>query len=224
MPSHPELLDYLAVRFMDEGWSIKKLHRAILLSSVYRQASRDVPGYRQRDPENRLLWRMNRRRLDFESLRDSLLVAAGRLDRTLGGPSVDIAAPGANRRSVYAYIDRQGLTAMLPTFDFASPDAHSADRYATTVPQQALLLMNSPLAGELARAFAARADVATIESPAERTARMIRVAFGRTATEREIELAATFITGDQNTDLQRRTLGPCWHRALLAANEFTYVD
>ena len=153
-PTHPELLDYLAQRFMDEGWSIKKLHRWIMLSSVYQQASEDRADYRARDPENRLLWKMNRRRLDFEALRDSLLSAAGRLDRSIGGPSVDLNASEANRRTVYGLIDRQGLPTMLPTFDFASPDAHSAERYSTTVPQQALFLMNSPLLAEMARSFA----------------------------------------------------------------------
>ena len=130
-PTHPELLDYLAARFMDNGWSIKRLHRWILLSHTYQQGNGDEVA-RSRDPENRLFGRMNRRRLDFEALRDALLVTAGRLDRTLGGPSVELLAPGANRRTVYGLIDRQGLPGMLATFDFASPDTHSPQRYSTT--------------------------------------------------------------------------------------------
>ena len=153
-PTHPELLDFLAARFMDEGWSIKKLHRTIMLSSVYQQSSRDVPRYRELDPENRLLWKMKRRRLDFEALRDSLLAAAGRLNLAVGGPSEDLSDPSARRRTIYGRIDRQGLPGMLPTFDFASPDTHSPERYSTTVPRQALFLMNGPLAIEMARAFA----------------------------------------------------------------------
>src|SRR5581483_2904932 len=91
-PTHPELLDYLASRFMDEGWSIKQLHRLILLSRTYQQASDDNPKYGQLDPENRLLWRMNRQRLDFEETRDALLAVTGRLDRRLGGRPVDVTA------------------------------------------------------------------------------------------------------------------------------------
>ena len=89
-PSHPELLDYLARTFMDDGWSIKRLHRRIMLSSVYQQSSEHRPELAARDPENRLLWRMNRRRLDWEASRDTLLAAAGDLDRAVGGPAVEI--------------------------------------------------------------------------------------------------------------------------------------
>src|SRR5262249_26240202 len=100
-PSHPELLDYLAKHFVEEGWSIKKRHRLILLSHAYRQQSRVVPEAAKVDPENRLLWRMNRRRLDFEALRDGLLAASGKLDLKMGGPAVDIvAAPFSGRRTV----------------------------------------------------------------------------------------------------------------------------
>ena len=150
-PSHPELLDYLACRLMSEGWSTKKLIRAIVVSQTYQQASDDREAGRAADPENRLLWRMNRRRLDFEALRDSLLVAAGRLDKTIGGPAVQITEPPfATRRSVYGFIDRQNLPGFFRTFDFASPDAHTPRRPLTTVPQQALYMMNSPFALEQA--------------------------------------------------------------------------
>ncbi len=224
-PTHPDLLDYLARRFTDEGWSIKKLHRWIMLTSVYQQSSRDHADYAARDPENRLLWKMNRRRLDFESLRDSLLAAAGRLDTTSSGPGFDLAAPGANRRTVYALVDRQALPGMLPTFDFASPDAHSPERHATTVPQQALLLMNSPLVTDAAKAFAARADVKGIANPADRVARLIELAWGRAASEREIKQAVEFVTADESA----ATAGSfdAWEslaQTLLLANEFMYVE
>ena len=196
-PSHPELLDHLANRLMDEGWSLKKLHRLIMLSSTYQQSSRDRADYRQRDPENRLLWKMNRRRLDFEAQRDAMLVAAGRLDRTIGGPSVDVANAETGRRSVYALIDRQALPGMLPTFDFASPDAHSPERYTTTVPSQALFLMNGALANRLARVLAAREDLTAILAPAERAAWMIQVAWSREATAEERTLAVEFIERDK---------------------------
>src|SRR5262249_22402980 len=102
-PSHPELLDWLASEFMDNGWSVKKLHRWILLSATYRQSSGD-DKYALKDPENLLWWRQNRRRLEFEALRDSALAAAGHLDGHVGGPAVDITqAPFSPRRSVYGF-------------------------------------------------------------------------------------------------------------------------
>ena len=225
-PTHPALLDYLAERFMDEGWSIKKLHRWIMLSAVYQQGNRDRAEYRARDPENRWLWRMNRRRLDFEALRDSFLLAAGRLDLTIGGPSVDLAAPNTNRRTVYGLVDRQGLPGMLPTFDFASPDTHSAERHSTTVPQQALFLMNSPFVAEIAKSFAARQDVASLANPADRAARMMGIAWGRPPSEAETQAAVAFLERDREASPAGDALD-AWEafaQALLLSNEFAYVD
>ena len=160
-PTHPELLDYLADRFVKDGWSVKKLHRLILLSDTYRQRSDDRPECVKVDPENRLLWKFNRQRLDFEAMRDSMLAVAGRLDVTIGGPAVDLLAqPFVPRRTVYGFIDRQNLPGLFRTFDFASPDTHAPQRYTTTVPQQALFLMNSPFAVQQAKAIAARPEVA----------------------------------------------------------------
>jgi hypothetical protein len=106
-PSHPELLDYLANRVVEDGWSIKNLHRLIMLSSAYRQSSDTNAGYAKVDPENRLLWRANLRRLDFEAVRDTMLVFTGKLDDTVGGKPVNLTdEPYSNRRSVYGYIDR----------------------------------------------------------------------------------------------------------------------
>ena len=113
-PSHPELLDHLAYDFIHHGWSLKWLHRQILLSSTYQQASTDRPECRGPDPENRLLWRMNRRRLEWEALRDALLAASGTLDLTIGGHSVDLMAePFSHRRTVYGMIDRQNLPGVV---------------------------------------------------------------------------------------------------------------
>src|SRR6185436_19468487 len=137
---------------------LKKLHRRIMLSAAYQQACSDNAAARNVDPENRLLWRMNPRRLDFEPMRDSLLACSGKIDLTVGGKPVDILAePFTGRRSIYAFIDRQNLPGMFRTFDFASPDATSARRFTTSVPQQALFMMNSPFAIEQARKLAARA-------------------------------------------------------------------
>jgi hypothetical protein len=226
-PTHPELLDYLAATFVDQGWSLKKLHRAILLSATYQQSSQDRADHAARDPENRLLWRANRQRLDFESLRDSLLVAAGRLDLSVGGPSVELTAASANRRTLYGRIDRQGLPGMLPTFDFASPDTHAPQRYQTTVPQQALLLMNSPLVADLAKAMAARTDVARIADPSERIARMVQIAWGRAPSERELQLALAFVTAEPTPTAPAAPELDAWQafaQTLLLANEFAHVD
>jgi hypothetical protein len=224
-PTHAELLDHLAGRFVEEGWSIKKLHRWIMLSSVYRQSSRYRADCATADPENRLLWRMNRRRLDFEALRDSMLAVAGRLDTSAGGPSFDLTAAGANRRTVYALVDRQALPGMLPTFDFASPDTHSPERYTTTVPQQALLMMNSPLITDLARAFAARPDVKGIAAPSPRAAYMLELARSRAPSKHEIEQVLKFIAEEQAEKPDQAF--DAWEslaQVLLLSNEFSYVD
>ncbi len=155
-PSHPELLDYLASEFIASGWSIKSLHRQIMLSSTYQQRSDPRPGELQRDPENRLLWRYNRQRLDFETMRDSILAASGSLDAKIGGPATPITErPFSTRRTLYGFIDRQNLDGLYRTFDFAVPDATSPRRFVTTIPQQALFLMNSPFLHEQARRLAA---------------------------------------------------------------------
>ncbi len=159
-PTHPELLDWLASEFIESGWSVKTVHRLILLSAAYRQASNDNLKAAAIDPENTLLWRMNRRRLEFEPLRDSLLAAAGRLDERMGGLPVDVTkAPYPTRRSVYGFIDRQNLPGLFRAFDLASPDTATPKRHETTVPQQALFLMNAPFVIEQARAFAARSTL-----------------------------------------------------------------
>jgi hypothetical protein len=186
-PTHPELLDWLASRFVADGWSVKKLHRRIMLSRVYQQSSDDNAKFARLDPENRLLWRMNRRRLDFEATRDSLLAVAGALDPTLGGPAVEITtAPFSRRRTIYGYIDRQNLPGLFRNFDFASPDSTSPQRYQTTVPQQALFLLNSPFAVEQARRLAARASAGQVQS-------LYRLAYGRSATPEEVQLGGRFL-------------------------------
>ncbi|MEK6248125.1 MAG: DUF1553 domain-containing protein, partial [Planctomycetales bacterium] len=140
-PSHPQLLDYLAQSFIDSGWSIKSLHRLIMTSATYRQASNDRTECRSIDPQNEFYWKMKRRRLDFESMRDSLLSLAGNLSSRVGGvPFEDNETP---RRSLYRLIDRQSMPRLLMTFDVSVPEATLSKRSHTTVPQQALFLLNS---------------------------------------------------------------------------------
>ena len=176
-PSHPELLDYLATRFIQEGWSLKKLHREILLSAVYQQASVLRTDCQEKDPENKLLWRMNPSRLEFEPMRDSWLAVAGNLESKIGGRGFEIQNGTAKgRRSVYAFIDRQDLPQLFRTFDFASPDVSTAQRPQTTIPQQALFAMNSPFLVAQARALA---RPGTGKSVAERVKLLYRRVYAR---------------------------------------------
>src|SRR5690606_5111013 len=168
-PSHPELLDYLARQLMQDGWSTKRLVRQIVLSSVYQQRSDHREDAALVDPENRLVWRMNRRRVDLEGLRDSLLAVSATLDYKILGKSVDITqTPFPPRRTLYSHIDRQNLPGVFRTFDFASPDAHTPRRYLTTVPQQALYLMNHPFAVEQAQRLIAREELQRLSAAEER--------------------------------------------------------
>ena len=239
-PTHPELLDHLASQFIANGWSLKQLHRQIMLSSTYQQQSANLAVDRQSlaaarntDPENALLWSMNRRRLDWESLRDALLAVSGQLDPKMSGPSVDLFAPPfSSRRSVYGFIDRQNLPSELRTFDFAPPDASSPQRHQTTVPQQALFLMNSPFLRQQVQHLGARPEVTRPASTGERIDAVHRLLFGRPATADEMSLgekylsSATTATTERVPEGQPQFLSP-WEeylQALLLSNEFVFVD
>ena len=195
-PTHPELLDWLASTFMNEGWSVKKMQRLILLSQTYQQESTEALSRKTADPENRLLSHQNRRKLEFEPLRDALLFASGRLDSRMGGKGEDITMghePFAHRRSIYGFIDRQNLPGVFRTFDFASPDATVGQRHTTATPPQALFLMNAPFVVEQARALAARPDVTGLPNDAAHIDRLYRLAYGRPAEPDEIALGVRFI-------------------------------
>jgi hypothetical protein len=192
-PANRELLDWLALRFIADGWSLKKLHRLIMTSAVYQQASDNPAVDAKIDPDNSLWWRFNRQRLDFEALRDSVLAVCGDLDPAMGGRAVDLTTqPYTTRRTVYGLIDRQNLANVFRTFDFASPDAHSPQRFQTSVPQQALFLMNSPFVIEQARKLAKRSDEPGAQSSA-RIQRLHRLVYGRAPTPAEIRLAEDFV-------------------------------
>jgi hypothetical protein len=198
-PTHPELLDYLAVKFVQSGWSLKKLHRLIMTSATYRQASADNEAARKIDPENQLLWRMNRRRLEIESLRDSMLAVAGRLDLTAGGvPFALTAQPSTPRRSVYGFIERGRIPGMLNAFDFASPDQHAPMRFVTTVPQQALFLLNSPFVAEQARHTVDRPEIRTASTESEKIDRLYRAVFGRSPEKWEREAGLRYVSKGQD--------------------------
>ncbi len=195
-PTYPELLDYLASRFMDDGWSIKKLHRMIMLSRAYMQSSDENAECAKTDPGNQLLWRMNRQRLEFEPLRDTLLSVSGNLDMKMGGHSVDIIDKVSPRRTLYGYIDRQNLPDLFRAFDLASPDSTSPRRFLfTTVPQQALFLMNNSFVVDQAKGLVNRPEFKAAATDKERLRVIYRLAYQREPSRREIDWALRYIRG-----------------------------
>ncbi len=225
-PTHPELLDYLACRFMESNWSLKAMHREIMLSAVYQlSCAKDEPNF-TRDADNRWFWRMNRRRLDVESWRDAMLAVSGTLDPKLGGPTTNLAAVDNNRRTVYAKISRHDLHSVLRLFDFPDANITSERRSETTVPQQQLFVLNSPFLIETAKAFAGRVQKDATDD-AQRVQRAFALAYGRAANAEEARLFVAFLqeqdapeeaTQNRLTRLERFTL------ILFGTNEFMYVD
>jgi hypothetical protein len=155
-PSHPELLDYLAARFMEGGWSLKKLHRLLMLSETYQQSSVTTPKMAKVDPENKLWSRMNPRPLEFEPFRDSMLAVAGLLDLAEGGRPSDLSKSNSTRRTVYAFVDRKTLPNLFRSFDFPDPNFSASQRGHTALTPQALYLLNSPFTLDCARSLASR--------------------------------------------------------------------
>ena len=193
-PSHPQLLDYLALNFMTNGWDIKKIHRLILLSSVYQESSASNPRLAQIDPGNRLLWRANLRRLEFEPLRDSLLAIGGQLDTNLYGRPVDLRLhPESNRRTIYDFVDRANIPDVLVNFDFATPDMVTGIRHQTTVPQQALYLMNSPVVIDLARRLVAMPDFAALTDDEQRLKYLYERIYQRLPDPAETAIGLEFV-------------------------------
>ncbi|HEX3720821.1 MAG TPA: PSD1 and planctomycete cytochrome C domain-containing protein [Verrucomicrobiae bacterium] len=209
-PSHPELLDYLAAQFMREGWSIKKLHREIMLSNTYQESAATNPRYAQIDPQNRLLWRANIQRLEFEEIRDSILAIGGQLDLTVGGRPVrlDLGEGGfSHRRTLYGMVDRRNLPEVYSQFDFANPDITTGKRYDTTVPQQALFMMNNPMVVELARHLVNQAAFQDQSGDEGKIKFLYERVFQREPTDVEIKLGLDFIdespAPDQISDASR---------------------
>jgi len=227
--SHPELLEYLAAGFREQGGSLKQLHRQIVLSSTYAQQSLDRPEAKQIDPENRLLWRMNRHRLEFEELRDSLLAVAGRLDCRLEGKGDRLLQkPYSTRRTLYGWVDRNDLPGWYRSFDFPTPESSTPERPRTTVPQQALFLLNSEFVHEQARHLAQRTALALLGGSARRVEMIYQLVLGRAPTDQERQLAEGFLhqAGPVKTEGDG-TPFDAWEQlsqVLLASNEFMFVD
>ncbi|MBI85697.1 MAG: hypothetical protein CMJ81_21085, partial [Planctomycetaceae bacterium] len=194
MPLHRKLLDHLVARLVAEGWSVKKLHRRILLSTTFRQTSiHRSDGYRV-DPENQMLWRQNLRRLQFEGIRDSLLSVAGTLDGKVGGvPDRMLQRPFPSRRTVYGFVNRSELPILFSTFDFPSPDATSGNRPETIVPQQTLYMMNNHFVVQCAGDLWKRAATKAEQTGRDVIRQLYRILFARDPRPEELRAARGFL-------------------------------
>ncbi|CAA9495992.1 MAG: hypothetical protein AVDCRST_MAG91-758, partial [uncultured Sphingomonadaceae bacterium] len=229
-PSHPALLDHLAARFAADGWSVKRLVRQIVLSRTYQLSTAANPAAVAIDPENRLRWRMDRRRLDAECIRDAMLAASGSLDRTPGGltylPAIatDYNYRHADvRRSVYSPVFRNALPEAFEAFDFADPSMVVGRRTVSTVAPQALYLMNHPFPQERAKAMAAAllAD-GGLDDPG-RAMRAYRLTLGRPPTDAEGAVVTRFLAGADNSAAREAAWAQVIH-ALFASTDFRYVN
>jgi hypothetical protein len=217
-PTHPELLDHLALRFMDSGWSVKQLIRSIVRTGTYQLASSAVKDNQEKDPENRLLWRQNLRRLDLESYRDAMLAVSGSLDTRIGGRSVgsSLESTSNNRRSLYAKVSRTNPDKTGLTFDFPSANSSAAMRAVTTVPQQKLFSLNSPFVRSQADRLAKR--LASVKETDAKLDHAFRLLYGRSPTDSEtpgLRQFAESANGDP---------WPQIAQILLISNEFQYLD
>ena len=223
-PLHRDLLDYLAATFMESGWSTKQLHRLIVLSATYQQSSDANSKNLVVDPENHYVHHMNRRRLDFESLRDTLLATSGKLDLQVGGLPVDLVSePFPTRRTVYGLIDRQNLPGVFRTFDFANPDVSNQGRFFTTVPQQALFLMNSPFVIQQAQQLVKREEIARARNEREKIGAMYELLWQRPAEASELKQAERFLALQSSSTAALSPLEK-YAQVLLLSNELMFVD
>lgn len=223
-PTHPELLDYLATRLIENGWSVKKLHREILLSAAYQTSSQPTAELLKADADNRMFGHMNRRRLEAEAVRDSLLDAAGRLDRKMGGPSDR--DPNTKRRMLYLMSIRSDRSSFGPLFDAADSSAQIDTRTISTVAPQALYMLNNPFAVEQTKAFAARVIVSAPDDT-KRIEQAYAWLYGRAPTERELKIGVEYLKGATDAQKGTQNLLKPWNeyaQILLCANEFVFVD
>jgi hypothetical protein len=246
-PTHPELLDWLALRFIEQEWSLKALHRLIMLSAAYQMSTTLNEAAAQADPENRLWWRANRRRLDAEALRDGILALCGDLDQAAGGSLLPtpnrqyVTGTGSvlpaslydsRRRSVYLPVVRSALYEMFQAFDFADPSVLNGRRDATTVAPQALFMMNSQLVSQATRGYAKKLLESPVADDAARVQTLYERTYARPATTAEVSRALQFVerytaagTARQSTpEAARLSAWQALCRAVLSANEFVYIE
>jgi hypothetical protein len=214
-PSHPELLEDLAARFMSNGWSLKWLHREIMLSATYQQASGTPPAG---DESLRYYTRFGRRRLDIEAWRDALLMAGGTFDATVGGPPQELNLESNRRRTIYGTVKRRELTDLLRLHDFPDPVTHSPSRQPTITPLQQLFILNSPLLTQQAGLLAQRLKREAGAAPAARIDLAYRLLFGRIPTPEERNTGLDFVGGNQDSTWRD------YAHVLLASNEFQFID
>ena len=220
LPTHPELLDDLAVRFMENGWSIKAIVREIVMSSTYRQSSRASSQQASADAANELLGLMNLRRLSVEQWRDAVLFVSGELDWE-GGKSLELDDPANHHRTLYARISRLKLNDLLMQFDYPDANVHAEKRSVTTTASQKLFMLNSPFMLRQARALAARLKTNPAASEKASVQRAYLLLFGREPEGTELKLALEFLRKPGTSEVTR------WEQfaqLLLASNEMLYVD
>jgi hypothetical protein len=229
-PTHPQLLDYLAVRFMDQGWSMKKLVREVVLSHAYRLSTAYSARNFAVEPDNRLLWRQNRRRLEAEAIRDSLLAISGKLDLTppAGSPIAEVPRDNDLSRIPRVQVVRNNVSRFFETFDFPEPSETRGVRDVTTVAPQALYLMNDPFVAAQARAAAEKAISAEPSVP-ERVRLAYRQTLGREPTTAELERALSYVntvvegaSGDDATSTAEPDAWARFYQVLFASAEFRY--
>ena len=234
-PTHPQLLDDLAVRFMDNGWSLKWLCREIVSSATYQRSSQHLEHCASIDEANQWLWRMNRKRLSVEQWRDSLLASTDGLASSIGGENVDPSSPTASRRTVYAAASRLKLHPMLALFDFPDPNVHSARRSVTTTPSQKLFMMNSPFVIEMANRIANR--LGELAYPNDQVERAYQWLFNRSPSDAELDTGVAYLQAglpsapdpDSQHEPNENGLGKDerlaqYCHALIVANESLFLD
>ncbi len=235
-PTHPELLDHLAAKFVASGWSLKQLHREIMLSATYRLESSgntdaelsSLDSRLSTDPDNRWLWRQNRRRLEIETWRDSVLAVCGNLDRTQGGPSVNLNDGNNRRRTLYAAVSRHDLNSTLRLFDFPDPNLTSEKRVVTTVPMQQLFVLNSDFMVRQAKSLVERLNAEKLTEEGSRIELAYQTLFQRSPAESEKVLGLSFLAAPLPdgiaADKVKLTAWEQYAQALLGTNEFVFVD
>jgi hypothetical protein len=244
-PTHPELLDWLALQFTKNGWSLKKLHKLIVLSATYQMSTAHDAKSALTDPDNRLLWRFNRRRLEAEAVRDSMLAVAGTLDRTAGGSLLNngnfeyVTNDQSNtktrydsrRRSIYLPVIRNNVFDFFQAFDFVEPHVSNGKRASTVIASQALYLMNNPFVTAQAEAFAGSLLKGS-DSDEERVKAAYLRAFARPATADEVSRAVSFVQRydaalsekEKDASVRGAKAWAAWCQVLFASSEFVYVN
>jgi cytochrome c553 len=230
-PSHPELLEYLAGRFVERGWSTKKLVREIVLSDAYRRLSTPSDAHAKVDPENRLLWRMNRKRLEAECLMDAVMTVSGTLDHTLGGKTLPEKLSAdydfehdSNRRAIYWPLLRNAVPEMMLAFDGANPSLVTGRRNVSSVAPQALYLLNNPWILEQSELAAGRLLAGEALSDSARIQQAFRLTLGRLPTDAEEQTVTAFVAGSEAvSDEERLTRWTQVVQSLFGTLDFRYV-